>query len=164
MPLHSAAYYRRLASDALEKAGVAEPPVPLDAVAARFGVPVRMVSLPSFFSGAAVNEDGLPVLLVNVQRGEEHQRRTLAHLIGHLLLVLEDPAATYPRDSAVEHRDAELVAAELVLPESLVRDQALKWFNDHRYLARLFGVTEGEMTDRMQELGIIKQRGILWDY
>ena len=164
MPLHSSAYYRRLASDALEKAGVDEPPVPLEVVAGRFGVPVRMVSLPLFFSGAAVNEDGLPVLLVNAQRGEEHQRRTLAHLFGHLLLVLDDPAATYPRNTAADHQEADLVAAELMLPEVLVRDQALKWFNDHRYLARLFGVTEGEMTDRMQELGIIKQRGILWDY
>ena len=164
MPLHSATYYRRLAADALEKTGVDEPPVPLDAVAARIGVPVRMVRLPSFFSGAAVNEDGLPILLINAERPEEHQRRTLAHLIGHLLLVLDDPGATYPRNTAVEHQEADLVAAELVLPEPLVRDQALKWFNDHRYLARLFGVTEGEMVDRMQELGLIKQRGILWDY
>lgn len=164
MPLHSAAYYRRLAGDALEKAGVDEPPVPLEAVAARFGVPVRPVSLPSFFSGAAVNEDGLPVLLINVARSEEHQRRTLAHLIGHMLLVLDDPAGTYPRNTAAEHQEADVVAAELVLPEPLVRDQALKWFNDHRYLARLFGVTEGEMVARMQELGLIKQRGILWDY
>ncbi len=164
MTLHSDSYYRRIAVEALERARIDEPPVSLETLAAGLGIPIRTVNLPLFFSGATVHEDGLPVVLINGARVEEHRRRTLAHLLGHVLLVLGDPDATYPRNTQIEHREADLVAQEIVLPEHLVRDQAQKWFNDHRYLARLFGVTEGEMMDRMRELGIIKQRGIVWDY
>jgi len=47
----------------------------------------------------------------------------------------------------------------------LVRDQAAKWFNDHRYLARLFGVPEQRMLDKLRDLGIVKSHGsIFWDY
>lgn len=162
--LQSDSYYRQIAAEALQQAGIDEPPVPLEVLAARLGIPVRIVDLPSFFSGATVHEDGLPVVLVNRARVEEHQRRTLAHLLAHVLLVLGDPGSVYPRNTRSEHREADIAASELLLPEYLVRDQARKWFNDHRYLARLFGVSEGEMMDRMRELGIIKQRGVLWDY
>jgi hypothetical protein len=46
----------------------------------------------------------------------------------------------------------------------MVKEQARKWFNDYRYLARLFGVTEGEMLSKMRMLGLIKSHGIMWDY
>ena len=164
MALHSDAYYRGIADDAVRQAVIEEPPVPLESLASRVGIPVRFVTLPSFFGGAIISEDGMPVALVNLARGEDERRRTLAHLLGHVLAVLADPQSGYPRGTVREHREADIVANELLLPEYLVRDQASKWFNDHRYLARLFGVTEAEMTTRMRELGIIKSRGVLWDY
>lgn len=164
MPLHSDSYYKRIADDALRQAAIEEPPVPLEALAERLGIPVRFTTLPLFFGGAIIAEDGMPVALVNQARTEDERRRTLAHLLGHVLVVLADPDVGYPRSTTADHREADLAAGELLLPEFLVRDQAQKWFNDHRYLARLFGVTEGEMTARMRELGIIKARGVLWDY
>lgn len=164
MGLRSDSYYRQIAVQALEQAAIDEPPVPLEAIARSVGIPVRTVSLSAFFSGAILHEDGLPVIVVNSARPEEHQRSTLAHLLGHVLIVLADPHATYPRNTRAEHSEADVVAEELVVPEYLVRDQALKWFNDYRYLARLFGVTEGAMMERMRTLGIIKRQGIVWDY
>jgi hypothetical protein len=38
------------------------------------------------------------------------------------------------------------------------------WFNDYRYLSRLFGVPEGTMLERMRELHLVKNQGIMWDY
>ena len=164
MALRTDAYYKQLADDAIGRAGVDEPPIPVATLAETFGIPVRYVDFPKFFSGAIVNEDGLPVILVNSRRDDAAQRATLAHLVGHILIVLGDPEVGYPRNTKIDHEDASLVADELVMPSSMVADQAAKWFNDHRYLARLFAVEENEMMRKMMELGIIKQHGIMWDY
>ncbi|HET6498628.1 MAG TPA: ImmA/IrrE family metallo-endopeptidase, partial [Coriobacteriia bacterium] len=152
------------AAEALRRAGITEPPVPLDVLAADVGIPVRAARLPTFFSGALIAEDGMPVALVNAEVAEDVRRRTLAHLLGHALIVLAHPDERYPRNRVREHREADVAANELLLPESFVREQARVWFNDYRYLARLFGVTEPEMVQRMRELGIMKARGLFWEY
>lgn len=162
--MRSDMHYRQIAADALERASIDEPPVPLDVLATDVGIPVRPVHLPSFFSGALIAEDGMPVALVNDVLEEDDRRRTLAHLLGHALIVLADPGESYPRNAVKEHREADAAANELLLPERLVREQSRKWFNDYRYLARLFGASENEMVARMRELGIIKARGVYWDY
>jgi len=162
--LKTDAYFRRIAEDALRAAGIEEPPVEIERLAEHYGIPVRPVSFPAFFTSAIVYEDGLPVMLVNAEKDERRRREALAHMLGHVLVVLDDPQAGYPRNVTADHSDADVVGDELILPEYLVRDQAAKWFNDHRYLARLFAVDEKRMMNKMLELGIIKQRGILWDY
>lgn len=164
MPLRSDINYRQAAAEALRRAAITEPPVPLDVLAADVGIPVRTVRLPQFFSGALIAEDGMPVALVNAAISEDIRRRTLAHLLGHALIVLADPEERYPRGRVKEHREADVAANELLLPETFVREQARIWFNDYRYLARLFGVSESEMVQRMRELGIIKARELFWEY
>lgn len=161
--LKTDAYYRGLAEEALKEAGFVEPPVDVRAVADSLGIPVRLARLPTFFSGALVYEDGMPIFVVNVARDESHQRTTLAHMIGHVVQVLREDGGAYPRAMG-DHRPADVIGAELLLPDFMVADQARKWFNDHRYLARLFGVTEGEILQKMKSLGLIKDRGIHWDY
>ncbi len=163
MALRTDAYYRTLAQDALKKAGLVEPPVMVEAVAASLGVPLYVTQLPAWFSGAIIYEDGMPVILLNESIGELGKRRALAHLIGHILVVLEGEGGTYPRASA-DHHVADVVSEEMTLPSYMVEEQAKKWFNDYRYLARLFGVSESEMLQKMNALGLIKQRGMLWDY
>ncbi len=163
MAIRTDVFYRETAQQALNDAGFFEPPLDMAAVAGKIGVPVRKVRLPSFFSGAIVAEDGLPVMIVNTARDEQHQRNTLAHMLGHIIEVLRVEGTSYPR-GASEHRVADVIAAELVLPGEMVAQEARKWFNDYRYLARLFGVTEGEMLAKMKTLGLIRDRGIHWDY
>jgi len=162
--LKTDAHYRAVASDALKKAGIAEPPIPVEQLAQGYGIPMRQVSFPSFFSGAIVYEDGLPVIMINGAKDEAVRRKTLAHLLGHVLILIDDPSSGFPRNSNPDHREAEIVAQELLTPEFMIRDEAARWFNDYRYLARLFGVPEAEMMRRMLDMGIIKQRGVLWDY
>lgn len=164
MPLRTDSYYRNLAEKALKEAGVDEPPVPIEDMARQLGIPIRDVRLPGFFGGATINEDGLPVILINTAKDEHVRRKILAHMIGHMIVLLGDPNGSYARDAVEEHTDADTVADELLTPAYLIHDQAQKWFNDYRYLARLFGVTENEMMKKMLDMGIIKQRGIHWDY
>jgi hypothetical protein len=160
----SEAYYRGLVESALRDAGVTEPPVSIAGVAQHLGVPVRVFLLPPWFTGALIYEDGLPAVLLNGSRPEATQRLALAHILGHVLVLLGDATASYPRDQLPEHREADLMAEEFEMPGYLVRNEAQKWFNDYRYLSGLFGVTESQMFERMQQLGIIKSRGVVWDY
>jgi hypothetical protein len=47
----------------------------------------------------------------------------------------------------------------------MVIEQARLWFNDYRYLARLFGVSEDVMLERMREMGLIRgPEGDVWVY
>ncbi len=164
MALRSEAYYRQVASDALKSIGCEEPPVPIDELVGSLGIPLRAVNLPAFFTAATVYEDGLPVMIINWARPEPERRRAIAHMLAHILLVLADPENGYPRESA-DHAEADTVAGELMLPTGMVIEQAKLWFNDYRYLARLFGVSEEEMLHRMQVLGLVRGvPGALWDF
>ncbi|MDO9556667.1 MAG: ImmA/IrrE family metallo-endopeptidase [Coriobacteriia bacterium] len=164
MSLHTDAYYRLLAEDVIKKAGIEEPPVPIDDITRFLGVPVLSLELPLWFTAALIYEDGMPSVLVNTTKEPDTQRAGLGHVLGHLLVLMADVSENYPKGSTYEHHEADIIADELEIPEFMVRDQAKKWFNDYRYLARLFGVTEKRMLERMQQMGIIKNRGIIWDY
>lgn len=163
MALRSDTYYRSLADKALKDAGFFEPPVPIEDLAARFSIPVRFFAMPTFFSSAIIAEEGMPVIVVNSTKDESTRRRAIAHSMGHLLVVMNDTEGSYERTIG-DHPDADAVADELLTPAFMVIDQSQKWFNDYRYLARLFGVSEQEMLRKMVQMGIIQQRGILWDY
>jgi len=160
----SDAHYKGLVEAQLRHAGVIEPPVSVDDVAAILGVPIMTVSFPAWFTGAIVIEDGMPVVMLNSSSSPESRRAALAHMLSHILVRIDDPSTPYPRDTSLEHRLADSMAEEFVMPEYLVREQAAKWFNDYRYLARLFAVSESDMMAKMRDLGLMKSRGVLWDY
>ena len=90
MKLRTEVYFRQVAEDALNLVGVNEPPVPIEDVVASLCIPVRLVSLPPFFTAATIYEDGLPVMVLNATRPEIERRRALAHMLGHVLLLLAD--------------------------------------------------------------------------
>jgi len=162
--LRTQAYYRKVAEDALDKAGVSEPPVPVGKIVEALGIPVVPVNLPVFFTAATINTDGLPVMVVNFAQPEAVRREAVSHMLSHMLLLLDDPSNTMPRD-ATDHADAEALSHELTMPATMVIEQSRLWFNDFRYLARLFGVGEAAMLERMRELGIVThQQGVRWDY
>jgi hypothetical protein len=156
VPLKSDSHYRELVGSTLRDAGVAEPPVDLAPVLSRLGLPVVTAPLPAWFKGALVYEDGMPVLLLNEAASEETRRDAIAHMVSHLLVRIEDPDVPYPR-SHPDHRLADAMRDEFRMPGYLVVEQASRWFNDYRYLARLFAVSEGEMLSRMREL-------VFWNY
>jgi len=162
--LRTEASYRDVAAQALARFGCDEPPVPVDDLVAAQGIPVRAVSLPQFFTAALVYEDGLPVMMLNSAKPEPERRVALAHMLGHVLLVLSGLTTSYPRQDQ-DHRNADVVAQELMLPSKMVVEQSKLWFNDYRYLARLFGVSEEQMLERMRAMGLVRgPEGVLWEY
>ena len=164
MALRTEAYYREIADAAVRGVGCTEPPVPVEQIVASLGIPIRPVNLPAFFTAATVYEDGLPVMVVNWANSEQQRRAAIAHMLGHVLLVMKGEGNAYPRDAA-DHSEADVVARELVLPTQMVIEQGRLWFNDYRYLARLFAVSEETMLERMRAMGIIKgPEGMAWDY
>jgi len=163
LKLRTEAYFRQVAEDALALVGVTEPPVPIDDIVASLCIPVRLVNLPPFFTAATIYEDGMPVMMLNAARPEIDRRRAMAHMLGHVLLLLAADSDAFPR-ADLDHGAADSVARELITPSALVVEQARVWFNDYRYMSRLFGVPEGTMLERMRELHLIKNQGIKWDY
>ncbi len=163
MALRTEQYYRRIAEDAIAAIGVTEPPVPVNDVVASLCIPVRAVNLPSFFTAATIYEDGLPIMVVNFAKPEIERRRALAHMTAHVLLLLADSENGFPRNQG-DHHEADVVARELMMPTTMIIDQARTWFNDYRYLSRLFGVSESVMLERMRDLGLVKNQGYVWDY
>lgn len=164
MPLRTEAYYRGVAADAMASIGCIEPPVSVEDIVASLGIPVRFVNLPDFFTGATVYEEGMPVMVLNWAKPEETRRAALAHMLGHVLLVLKGDGNIFPRQDP-DHSEADIVARELILPTQMVIDQARLWFNDYRYLARLFGVDEQVMLERMREMGLVKgPEGTGWEF
>lgn len=158
------AYYRRIAEKALAVAGVVDPPVPIADIVASLGIPIVPVNLPQFFTAAIISEDGVPVIVSNFAKPEHERRLALAHLLGHVLLLQEDFQSGYPRQ-ATNHQEADIIAHELTMPMLMVIEQSRLWFNDYRYLSRLFAVGEGAMLERMRELGIVQnQQPVRWDY
>jgi hypothetical protein len=164
VPLTSDAHYKGLVEAQLRRAGIIEPPVSVDDAAAILGVPTMTVAFPAWFTGAIVLEGGVPVVLLNGSSSPESRRDALAHMLSHILVRIDEPATPYPRDSSGDHRLADAMAEEFVMPEYMVREQAGKWFNDYRYLARLFAVSESDMMAKMRDLGLMKARGVVWDY
>ncbi|MDO8964944.1 MAG: ImmA/IrrE family metallo-endopeptidase [Coriobacteriia bacterium] len=164
MPLRTDSYYRQLVNDHLKQADIGEPPISLDDVAARIGVPVIRVSFPAWFTGAIVMDEGMPVIMLNEASSPEGRRAALGHLLSHILVRIDDPSTPYPRNDQPDHRLADLMSEEFIMPAYLVHEQARKWFNDYRYLARLFGVSETDMLEKMRDMGLIKSRGMIWDY
>lgn len=158
------AYHRRLVEEELRAAGIEEPPISMEMVAEHLGVPIREFTLPVWFTGALIYEDGLPAILLNTNRPAMIRRVALGHMLGHILLVLNDPQARYPKGTVDPHAAADSIAAEFVTPAFLVRDQAQKWFNDYRYLAGLFAVDEDRMFEAMKALGLVKSMGTRWEY
>jgi len=102
--------------------------------------------------------------MLNSNRPEPERRLALAHMLGHVLIVMNGLSSTYPRDTG-SHSEAEVVASELMLPSQMVIEQSRLWFNDYRYLARLFGVSEEQMLERMRAMGLVRgPAGVLWEY
>jgi hypothetical protein len=99
VPLRSDAHYRGLVEAQLRHAGIVEPPVSVDDVAAILGVPIMTVSFPAWFTGAIVVEDGMPVVMLNSSSTSEGRRAALAHMVSHLLARIDDPS-TPPASSA----------------------------------------------------------------
>ena len=154
---------RELADAVLTAGGVAEPPVDVADLASKLGAATLSWSLDDAIAGIVMELPDGPAIAVNSGHPRGRQRFTLAHELGHLLLghlrtVYVDVAAVdglqrlTKRSAAVEH-DANMFAANLLMPEPWVRE-AWTQTSDTRRIADWFDVSEIAMGYRLMGLSL----------
>jgi len=155
-------YLRKRATELLEEAGASSPPVNVKMIAEKLGLEVVEMTLPTWFFGSLLNIKGSFYIIINRLMPETRKRFTLAHEIAHF--ALHNDKLCYMKNSKRDyyHREADAFAAELCMPSGLVKKEARNWFNDYKFLASIFNVSEVAMVRKMQELGLIKGTDYAW--
>lgn len=157
MAIYTDAYYRAKADELVRKCGFASPPVDVRGAADTLGLEIVELSLPSWFFGVLMRVEGDPYIVINKMMPDHRKNFTIGHEIAHHILHKDDLCHMKNSKRSYFHREADIFAAELCMPSEMVRLEAKKWFNDYRYLAGLFGVSEIAMVRKMQELGLLRQ-------
>jgi predicted transcriptional regulator len=164
MSLHrSTQVIRREAEQLLKAAGVTGAPVALRDVISYLNLSLVERAREPFSSEAALVPlgDGHAIELRGTSSARR-QRFTIAHEIGHFLLhpgraVAERGGATNRATASLE-REANEFAAELLMPERLVRQAALEEGADARRLADRFDVSAQAMNLRLRRLGLVERQ------
>jgi len=146
-------------------------PVDVEAMAIALNVTIRAQPLEEAVSGMLVMKDGRAIIGVNQNHHPNRQRFSIAHELGHFLLhgksshVFVD--AVYFRDaessegSKRQEIEANAFAAELLMPERVIREQFRSQLMDDvddvaiRRLAGRFGVSQQALTIHLTTLGLI---------
>ncbi len=174
---------REVVEDLLAKQSLAKAPIPVERLAQNLGVELRyepFAGEQDQVSGMLFRDGGRTVIGINANEGQLRQRFTIAHEIGHLLLhkapmYLDTPAEVFMRNQrssqSVDPKEiqANTFAAELLMPEKLVRAEAADAQAELskrsplvdteelvERLAQKFQVSIQAMTFRLANLGVIK--------
>jgi hypothetical protein len=158
---HPASDIRRQATRLLDSAGVSHEPVSLRDVVSALNLELVGKTREPFTSEAALEPlgDGRAIAL---NGGDSGRRRfTIAHEIGHF--VLHQEPSRPERGGAVdevgrrEEREADAFAAELLMPEHLVREAVREHGPDVARLADRFAVSRKTMQARLRHLGLAER-------
>lgn len=146
----------------IEQFGFLEPSIDMTAIADEVGAPVFLLPDTEEYrklDGILVLKDGDARIFVNRHQSITRQRFTAAHELGHLFLHSSgDDRVSYrshdwriavPYD-AREEREANAFAADLLMPENMVR--ARVHLGDVHYLASWFKVSPKAMSIRVNSL------------
>lgn len=131
------------ATELLQAHDLYQLPIDVDSLAERVGITVNYTALDDDYSGLLVIRDGTAVAHINAKHHPNRRRFSLAHEIGHFVLhenqqTSNDHAyvdkvmrlyhradrAVVAQNSRVE-REANVFAAELLMPEALLRNKVL---------------------------------------
>lgn len=160
----------REALDLIARAGVIEPPIPVERIANLLGARIVKSDFKNEISGLLVRRGGDIVIGVAKEQAKTRQRFTIAHEIGHLLLH-EAEEVHVDREFRVKLRshlsseaidvdeiEANAFAAALLIPEHFLRQDVEKLsidFDDAsqiQVLARRYEVSSQAMTFRLMNL------------
>ena len=156
---HSSADIRLQAARLLQRAGVSREPVSLRDVVSALNLEVVQTTGEPFLSEGALQPMGdSHAIVVRGASNERRRRFTIAHEIGHFVL---HPGRLAPeRGGAVseawqeQEREADQFAAELLMPEDLVREAVVEHGDDASRLADRFDVSRQAMQTRLRRLGL----------
>lgn len=168
-------WIRKIAEELLQSANVVRPPVPIERVAQLQGAEIRRVPYEGKVSGVLFRDNGRTVIGVNSRHGENRQRFTIAHELGHLTLHAGGRIFV-DRDFTVRRRDdlssqatdpdeieANAFAAEILMPATMLERDVDKTAVDYESddaiedLAKRYQVSVQAMTIRLSTLGLIPQ-------
>jgi Zn-dependent peptidase ImmA (M78 family) len=160
---HSSADIRQQAARLLQSAGVTHEPISLRDVVSALNLEVVQTAGEPFVCEAALQPvgDGHAIVL---RGGSSEQRRrfTIAHEIGHFVL---HPQRRAPERGGAanaswqaQEREADRFAAELLMPEHLVREAVVVHGCDVGRLADRFDVSHQAMQVRLRGLGLTAHR------
>jgi len=138
-------------------------PVDPAVIAGKLGIDVVEADLHEDVSGMLVKEPGNdPTIYLSQRDSTQRQRFTCAHEIGHYVEKQGDAEFSYVDLRSNEHAQgkpmaevyADQFAAELLMPERLMRKFASSKQAEMWQLARMFGVSVEAMRIRRKRLGL----------
>jgi len=131
-------------------------PVKVGAIARDLGISVKEIDMSDDISGTLKREDGNWIIRVNRRHSKTRQRFTVAHEIAHFILHRDKIGAsisddTFYRSSLSDsiEREANRLAADILMPWHLVRAAVEKGARDPETLANVFEVSEAAMAIRV---------------
>lgn len=156
---HSATDIHRQAARLLESAGISHEPVSLLDVVSALNLELVQETREPFTSEAALEPLGdTQAIVVNGGSDDRRRRFTIAHEIGHFVLHpgLQRPERGGRVNEAgrLREREADAFAAELLMPEYLVRQAVLEQGADAARLAERFEVSRQAMQTRLRWLDV----------
>lgn len=154
--------YRQMAHALVKQFGFKMPPVDVRKIAAGLGIEIIELTLPNWFFGVLMYVENDYYIAVNKAMPESSKNFTIAHELAHFKIHGQQLA--YMKNSKRDyfHREADVFAAELCMPSFMVKEEALKWCNDYKYMAKLFHVGETAMVRKMQELKLLRPSVNIW--
>jgi Zn-dependent peptidase ImmA (M78 family) len=138
-------------------------PIDPERIARAMGIEVAEESLDSGVSGRIEKRDGRPARISLSKLVSKVRRRfTLAHELGHFVrnpdcdLEYEDFRVedAHPAQRSEDERFADAFAAELLMPETVVR-QLVGLGVGTKQMANEFKVSVAAMTNRLEKLGLL---------
>lgn len=162
----------REAIELLQDHSIVTAPVPVEDIARRLGIVIARTPFKGSQSGFALRDGDIQVIGVNSATSRRRQRFTIAHELGHLRLhrgklIVDHAVRVNWRDdrSSLGTDDQEIeantFAAELLMPESQVRDElhSVSRLDIDReglisQMANTFDVSIEAMTYRLINLGL----------
>ena len=164
MPIYTHLYIKDQANVLIEELKIADPPINVREIAGKLGIEIIEMSNDSWFYGMLTRYDEDFYIVINKLMPETQKRYAIAHELGHLRLHNQELEYQRRPDKEYHHREADVFALELCIPTRLIQREAFSWFNDHKFLANLFGVSEPLMVKKMEELQLIPKGKFSWLY
>jgi Zn-dependent peptidase ImmA (M78 family) len=163
-------YVRQKAHNMLELAGIVDPPVEVERIASVLGFKVVLYDFDDdSVSGMLVIEDEVRAIGVNSKQHPNRQRFSVAHEIGHFLAGHEDHDHSdfvdqkkfYVDELFATHdpkeQEANEFAAELLMPEQMLRRDLASGLKDPKALASRYGVSEQALWIQLSDLERVRK-------
>lgn len=158
---------RRRARAVLNMIGVKGPPIDIERVAKQLGFEVHRENFPENTSAVLVVEGDIRAIGVNRNHALVRQRFSIAHELGHYLQghgdfadsrkTFEDGSYDYSDPQNRQEMEANEFAAELLMPESLLRKDVTNMGLDAPRLAKRYEVSEQAMWIQLINLHIVSE-------